>query len=76
MESKSLNFIKTNWIVLAFLAQIIGTWFVLNNTVNDHEKRISDLENYREQETLVLTDIQSRLASIETSILFIKDRLK
>lgn len=77
MENKNiLNHLKDNWILYAFIAQLFTT-FVLNNA--DHiefRKDISELQEYRNQETILLTDIQKDLASIKTSILYIERTLK
>ena len=71
-----ISHIKDNWIVYAFIVQLIST-FIINNA--DHllfDKRITKLEDYRESETIVLTDLQTRLSAIETNILWIKERLR
>ena len=73
---KPLKMVKEYWVILLVIGQFIFTVFTLQTGFKDHEKRIATLEQYREKEVVVLTDIQSRLASIETSILFIKERLK
>lgn len=73
---KSFKIAKEYWVILVVIGQFIFTIFTLQTGYKDHEKRIATLEQYREKEVIVLTDIQSRLASIETSILFIKDRLR
>jgi hypothetical protein len=79
MTERSKNLLETlkdNWMVVAFIVQLIVTYALLNSTVANHEQRIVKLEDYREKESIVLADIQSRLASIETSIMFIKERLR
>lgn len=71
-----LRHLKEYWVIYAFIAQLIAT-FVMNQ--QDHlnfTERIEKLEHYREAETVLLSDIQSRLASIETSLMFIKERVR
>ena len=76
MDNKNiLTHVKDNWILYAFIAQLIAT-FVINNA--DHiqfRKDITELQDYRKNETLQLADIQTRLASIETSIKYIERKL-
>lgn len=79
MDQSNKNIIghlKDNWIVYAFIAQLIAT-FVINNA--DHlefRKDIVELQNYRSAETIQLSDIQTRLASIETSLKYIERAIK
>lgn len=77
MDNRSIiTHIKDNWILYAFIAQLITT-FVLNNA--DHlqfRKDIEELQNYRNDESIILVDIKTRLSSIETSLVFIKESLK
>ncbi len=71
-----LKLIKENWIFIIVIVQFVYTVFTLQNNFQDHEKRIISLETKQEKEDIVLNDIRSRLASIETSLVFIKDRLQ
>jgi hypothetical protein len=77
MDNRNIiSHIKDNWIIYAFIVQLIAT-FVINNA--DHisfNNRINKLEQYREDETKVLLEMQKDLASIKTSILYIEKSLK
>ena len=77
MSDKNLfTHIKENWIVYAFILQLVAN-YALNNA--DHlqfKKDISELQTYRQSESILLTDIQSRLVGIETSIKYIERAIK
>ena len=77
MENKNIiSHIKDNWVIYAFIAQLIAT-FVINNA--DHlafNNRITKLEVYREDETKELLEMQKDIASIKTSILYIERAFK
>jgi len=78
-ETQQINLfrsLKENWIILGFLVQIVVTWTLFSANITEHDKRLVKLEEYRDAESIVLNDIQTRLASIETSLVFIKERLK
>lgn len=70
------KFIRANWPILVALAVLISQWGVYVYISKNHENRITRLEQNQTAEALVISEINSRLASIETSILFIKDRVK
>jgi len=75
--NKSLGvLLKENWIFIVVIGQFILTFGFIQNSVNDHEERLKRLENERISEALAISEINSRLSSIETSLLFIKDALK
>jgi hypothetical protein len=77
MDNRTIiSHIKDNWIVYAFIVQLIAT-FVLNNA--DHiqfRKDITELQEYQNSEEILLTEIQKDLSSIKTSILYIERTLK
>ena len=76
MNKSFTSLIKENWILLAFLVQLILTWGFLQNSVTNHEERIKTLESERVSEALSISEINSRLSSIETSLIFIKEALR
>ena len=75
MDNRNImKHIKENWIIYAFVVQLITT-FVLNSA--DHvafEKRLITLEQKQDTEEVTLTEIKSRLASIDTSLKFLTKR--
>jgi hypothetical protein len=76
MNKSFLTLLKENWVVMAFIVQLVMTWGFLNSSVIDHEERIDRLETSKEQNALIVAEINSRLSSIETSLKFIEKQLK
>jgi len=76
MNKSFLTLLKENWMIIIVIGNAIMTVTALQGGFRNHEERISKLEVYRDNETVVLSEIQSRLASIETSLIFIKEALK
>lgn len=68
--------LKEYWVIYVFIAQLIimGAWNSFQHT--DYEKRITALEIYQQDNQIILTDIQTRLASIETNIVWLTNRFK
>lgn len=76
MDSSFFKTLKNNWaITLAFIA-LVGSWAVTGYRLTNVEERTSALERKQESEEIILTEIRTKISSIETSILFIKDRVK
>jgi hypothetical protein len=76
MNKSFLTLLKENWIFIVVIGQFILTIGLLQTTVKDHEERIGQLERERVTEALSISEINSRLASIETSLIFIKEALR
>jgi galactokinase len=76
MQKPLLTFIKENWILIVVVAQFILNMGYINNALTQHEKRIIVLENTKEQNAIIISEINSRLASIETSLKFIEKTLR
>ena len=75
-ERGIVNHIKEYWIIYAFAGQLIMNYTVTNQTLKDHTKRIEKLETKAESTDIVVTEIRTKLSSIETSILYIKEAVK
>lgn len=68
--------LKEYWFAYAFAVQLILTWGYINHSIKNHEARIEKLEVDQETNEVNLAEINSRLASIETSLKFIEKSLK
>ena len=68
------EFIKEYWQILGALFGVIAMWIKMQGVDKDHEKRISKMEHDISKLDPVLLDIQTRLASIETSLKFLIDK--
>lgn len=71
-----LKLIKENWIFIVVIVQFLYNVFTLQDGFDNHENRIVQLEKNQASEVLVISEINSRLASIETSLVFIKEILQ
>lgn len=73
MENKNvINHIKDNWVAYVLIFQII-TSFVMNSA--DHiefKKDIAELQSYNKDQQITLSEIKSRLASIDTNLEYLK----
>lgn len=67
--------IKEFWALYLFLGQAIWTFGFAQFTIWDHEKRIASLEVTQKSEDVILSEIKTKLASIETSIKYIEQTL-
>jgi hypothetical protein len=68
--------LKENWIFVVVIGQFIVTFGVLQTVVKDHDARIKTLETEKVASALSISEINSRLASIETSLIFIKEAVR
>lgn len=76
MNKSLLTLLKENWIIIVVVGQFLFTVYTLQNGFKDHENRLVKLEETRVLNALNISEINSRLASIETSLVFIKEALK
>lgn len=76
MEKSFLRLLKENWVIIVVIGQFLFTVYTLQNGFTNHEARITKLEDNQRTEALVISEINSRLSSIETSLIFIKEALK
>lgn len=67
--------LKTYWAVYMFIGQTIWMTGFFNFTIADHSKRIENLEQKQETEDIILSEIKTKLASIETSIKYIEQSI-
>jgi len=68
--------IKNYWVLYLFVANIIVTFTTTSSRLSALEARASKIEEYRDEEQIVLVQMQKDIASINTSILFIKENIK
>ena len=74
-ETWPIAHLKAYWAFYLFVGQAIWTLWFANFTLQDHDKRIASLEQRQNSEDVLLTEIKSRLASIDTSIKYIEQTL-
>lgn len=68
--------IKSYWLIYAFCVQLVMSYTIAEASISDHERRIGVLESSEVTRGVVLAEINSRLASIETAIKFIEKAMK
>lgn len=77
MNNKNfITLIKENWIILAFIAQLITSYALTGENMKNLDVRVTALENKQEKEEVVLLQIQTDVASIKTSIKYIEQSLR
>lgn len=79
----SFRFLRDNWIIFAFIGQLIFNYATtqvritnLREDVERNNSRIVKLEEKSVSDALNTAEINSRLASIETSLIFIKEAVR
>lgn len=71
-SSSFFNHIKTYWVMYLFVLQMIITLTTNVNHIQNLETRVAALEKKQDATDAVLVEVRTRLASIETSLEFIK----
>ena len=75
MQDKSIiQHLKDNWILYLFVGNMIYSTAITGSRLATAENRIDTLEAYQRQEQVTLTEIKTRLASIDTNLEFLKKR--
>lgn len=69
------NHLKKYWQLYAFVAYVIVQWTVFGGNIEANTQRIDGLEERQQEEEIILLDIRTQLASINTSLEFIKQEL-
>ena len=69
---KFFKVIKENWMVLVFIVGLIISWTTFNVRLSRAEEDIVALKSA----VTVINDLKVRIERIDTSVSFIKDRLK
>jgi hypothetical protein len=79
----TLSFIAKYWVVFGFAAQIIFNYSAYlafkeetGKSIESIVERVEKIEDKSVKDALVIAEINARLSSIETSLLFIKDALR
>ena len=67
-----LQHLKDNWIIYLFVGNIIYSTAITGSRLNAVETRTDMLEAYQRQEQVTLTEIKTRLASIDTNIEYLR----
>jgi hypothetical protein len=76
MNKTFWNLLKENWVIILTVGSFIVTVLSLQDGYKNHESRIEKLENTKVTDALNIAEINSRLSSIETSLIFIKEAVK
>lgn len=76
MNNSFITLLKENWLLIGFVGQFVLTFGFLQTTVHENRIRIEKLENNKVQDALIIAEINSRLSSIETSLIFIREAVK
>ena len=78
-----LKHIKDYWIIYAFLVQLVISYTVINQSIKYNARdiqtvsfRVERIEENEDGNALIIAQINSRLASIDTAILFIKEKVR
>lgn len=67
-----VSFIKSNWVIIIFIVTIIMNWSLTLSTVAHNSKRIDELESIQKSRDITWAIIQTDIASIKTSIIYIE----
>ena len=76
MNSSFISLLKENWVIIVTMGSILLFFGYVQTAIPNHEDRIRALEVNKEQNALLIAEINSRLASIETSLKFIEKQLR
>lgn len=68
--------LKSNWIIYAFLVQLIINWTITGTRLDSLEIRVSKIESELTSNELLLIEIQKDIVEVKTSLEFIKQRLQ
>lgn len=68
--------LKSNWIIYAFLVQLIINWTITGTRLDLLETRVSKIESELTSNELLLIEIQKDIVEVKTSLEFIKQRLQ
>jgi hypothetical protein len=72
----AIDFLKNYWAIIAFIGSVVVQWVMQRGQLTDHQRRIELLENSGSQTSVILADIQVRLASIQTTLEFLTNKKK
>lgn len=73
-DNNFIQHIKDNWVIYVVAGQLIFNIGISGIRDTNMENRISTLEAYQRQEQVTLTEIKTRLASIDTNLEYLKKR--
>lgn len=72
----TIDGIKKNWVVLAFLVSLVVTWTQFESRVAALEARVASDESKLDQTMTIVQTINVSLAQIQTTLDFIKNQVK
>lgn len=70
------NHILKYWVVYITLITLAGSWATITFRITALEARTTKMEEYRESEQITLIQMQKDIASINTSIIYIRESLQ
>jgi GTPase SAR1 family protein len=68
--------VKSNWMIIIFIGSLIVGWTTFNARLTQAEDDITDLKTVISQFSTTNIEINTRLTKIETSVDFIKEKVK
>ena len=71
-DKNFITHLKENWFIYLFVGQLVFNFAITGTRITNAEERISTLEGYQRTEQVTLSEIKSRLASIDTNLEYLK----
>ena len=71
-DKNFIQHLKDYWILYLFVGQMVFSVAVTGSRLNAAENRLDTLESYQRSEQVTLTEIKTRLASIDTNLEYLK----
>lgn len=71
----TIETIKKNWVVLAFLVSLVVTWTQFQSRISALEARQSSTEQKVDNTVTIVQNINVSLAQIQTTLDFIKNKV-
>lgn len=75
-EDGFVSDILRHWPIVVFFAGMFITWGVFSNRIQNTEQQIAVMKAEQAKTSGSVSDVRESLAKIETSLEFIKERLK
>ncbi len=71
-EKNILDHLKSNWILYAFIVQVIMAFSSYSFRITSVEAQVVDLKQDAQKDNVTLSEINAKLASLQTSVDFIR----
>jgi hypothetical protein len=76
LQTPNMIWIKSNWFLVLAFVSVIGLWTSLNNRVDSHTDEIKNLKHNDNLTMSANNQIMAQLASIQTDIMWIKEKIR